>query len=1163
MTTELDRMLLQKTIELLRPLLNLGDENDLAIILQVLAWDSEALGITDASVFVPTVNTLSNALQKIEDLLEQESIALEDIADVLIPLATAVADIINLISSLHHPSEVPEDAIIKFGEDLLSFLIEHYLVSSLPQVAFALECLGIFKPVDLPEIKRTDGGVLRPAKQQWKLDLAAIGKAIHDPLSYIRQEFLTDATGAKRMADAVADLIGPVLAARLVDLGLTAGYGIVPELESPLTPAEIAAAQRFLIVSGSFPSGSNISTALRVVIALSDETNRINIVLITSGDLLVALPLANGTLSASLQGALQPLLINSDSVSLAGTGAPIQLTAELQYKTDPMVLPALRFGSLDSTHFEIGEIQTAIKVSTDSDGLDFGGTIDLKSLLLAIQSGDGDGFLNKVLPRDPIKLQADIGLDVSLRRGIKFRGSFGLELTLPLHIDLFGVLKLDSIYLVFQVKVVNNETVIEIIVAVTARVEIAGVVKGSISRIGIKALITFPPKGGNLGSANLAIGFKPPDGAGLSIDASVLVGGGYLSFDSDKEQYAGIVYLNIKDKIAITAIGILNTRLPDGRKTFSLLFILTAEFPPIQLGYGFALTGVGGLIGVNRTMMLDVLRDGIKNKTVDSILFPKDPIVNAPKIISDLQAIFPPAEGRFVFGPMVKIIWGGSYPVLSIELGILIEIPSPIRLALLGKITLALPKKNKPEDEVLVYICLDIIGTIDFDKGEVSIDGVLTNSRIALFPLTGGMALRLKWGSDPVFIQAIGGFNPRYKPPVGFPLLDRLALQLNYEENGLHAVIRLESYLAVTANSFQFGALIEVYAEMSGAKVSGFLGFDAMVEFVPFSFIVDLFGGVVVRAFGFNFSIDLILTLTGPKPFVGNGLATIEFFGKREFPIHFEVGDPVEEFNQVVVDTLDALSTELSNPRCWSATLPANASMLVSLRQLTTDEMKDVEDKILAHPLGELTVRESMLPLGVPIERFGAAVPTSPGPFGISQFLLASTSTGTEEPTKISVSPELIVRDAFARGQFLNLTEDQKLSSPEFEPFQCGHSRIGTNDIKIGTQQSASFEYDVTVIDKKAEMKRAVGKVQISDETLLRLTQPGMGKQTAMQSMGAAKFAGTAQGIKVQEPQYVVVSAIDFARHDTEVYKTYTEAEVVCRTDIAGNWQVVELHEVE
>ena len=48
---------------------------------------------------------------------------------------------------------------------------------------------------------------------------------------------------------------------------------------------------------------------------------------------------------------------------------------------------------------------------------------------------------------------------------------------------------------------------------------------------------------------------------------------------------------------------------------FSLLIIIFAEdFTPIPLGYGFTLNGIGGLLGVNRTVVVDVLRAGIKNQ---------------------------------------------------------------------------------------------------------------------------------------------------------------------------------------------------------------------------------------------------------------------------------------------------------------------------------------------------------------------------------------------------------------------------------------------------------------------------------------------------------------------------------------------------------------------
>src|SRR5439155_9966724 len=122
-------------------------------------------------------------------------------------------------------------------------------------------------------------------------------------------------------------------------------------------------------------------------------------------------------------------------------------------------------------------------------------------------------------------------------------------------------------------------------------------------------------------------------------------------FDPEEEQYAGVLQLSFK-AIGITAIGLLTTRLPDPsgpagatKKGFSLLVIITIDLPPIQLGYGFTLNGVGGLMGIHRRMVVEALRNGVRDGSVNAILFPQDVIARAPQIISQLRSIFPPAEG--------------------------------------------------------------------------------------------------------------------------------------------------------------------------------------------------------------------------------------------------------------------------------------------------------------------------------------------------------------------------------------------------------------------------------------------------------------------------------------------------------------------------------------
>ena len=158
--------------------------------------------------------------------------------------------------------------------------------------------------------------------------------------------------------------------------------------------------------------------------------------------------------------------------------------------------------------------------------------------------------------------------------------------------------------------------------------------------------------GGNAGPANIAMAFKPPNGIGLAVDAGVVKGGGYLYIDTDRGEYAGALELVFADFLSLHAIGLITTKMPDGSSGFSLLIIITAEFGAgIQLGFGFTLLAVGGLLGLNREMLMQPLMDGVRTGAINSIMFPQDVVKNAQLIISDLPKICPPKDGRFLIGP--------------------------------------------------------------------------------------------------------------------------------------------------------------------------------------------------------------------------------------------------------------------------------------------------------------------------------------------------------------------------------------------------------------------------------------------------------------------------------------------------------------------------------
>lgn len=72
-------------------------------------------------------------------------------------------------------------------------------------------------------------------------------------------------------------------------------------------------------------------------------------------------------------------------------------------------------------------------------------------------------------------------------------------------------------------------------------------------------------------------------------------------------------------------------------------------------------------------------------------MFPRDPIANAQRIVSDLRSIFPPVRNVHVFGPLARLGWG-TPPIITADLSIIRELPS-IRIALLGRIDVDLPTK--------------------------------------------------------------------------------------------------------------------------------------------------------------------------------------------------------------------------------------------------------------------------------------------------------------------------------------------------------------------------------------------------------------------------------------------------------------------------------------
>ena len=448
--------------------------------------------------------------------------------------------------------------------------------------------------------------------------------------------------------------------------------------------------------------------------------------------------------------------------------------------------------------------------------------------------------------------------------------------------------------------------------------------------------------------------------------------------------------------------------MPDGSRGFSLLIIISVEFGTgLQLGFGFTLIGVGGLLGLNRTMRLDALVEGVRTGGLNSILFPRDIVANAARIISDLRAFFPPKNGIFLIGPMAKLGWG-TPTLVSLTIGIIIEIPGNI--ALIGVLRVALPT----DDAAVVVLQVSFIGAIEFDKSRGWFFASLFDSRVLFITISGEMGLLIAFGDDANFVISVGGFHPRFSPPaLPFPTPRRIALDIL---NTSVARIRAEGYFAVTSNSVQFGCLAEAFFGFSALNVSGHFQLDALIRFSPFFFIISFSSEFEVKVFGIGvWGLRIRLEVQGPTPWRAHGSAGISLlFFDIDVDIDITWGD-ADHTTLPPIHVLPRLVEELSKADNWRPLPPPGASLLVCVRKLP-----EAESKIAFHPLGTLQVSQRFAPLDAKLDRVGVQRPADG-----KQFSLAAASPVFAKRGD--------VQERFAPAQFEDLSDDQRLSRKAFE----------------------------------------------------------------------------------------------------------------------------------
>lgn len=1097
-------------------------------LLRALGWDLGGLIGQDSQAFQEWADGIGRAVTGMaEAAAEMPRDSLGALFDMFGKLGEAAGPLKALPPGVG--GGVPDGLFDAMLDDLLNHLPAAYLARRARWTLPAAALLGLVTPAadqeDPSEPMPPGDNPVRLPRRRTEVHPGRLVDLLSDPGAYFEALYVPDGLETPEAVDRAAARIFPKAAELLRGLGLDAAHGIRPGIGPDLGPDGERLAGHLLSVRARIPDGTGDEVELGANLGLGLIDGKPALIVVPKLAAHVAGRAGGWNVGGDMALTADAFAFGPGGVTVAGADPSVRVAAEAA-RISPPDEPAWVVGATDGVHLAVGELVIALRAAlgTGRDDIEIGARAGRAEVVLA--GGEGDGFVKHVLPQRKVSIPFELGVAWSHRAGLHLTGAAGLIAEFPVHATVLGVSP-ETVRVGVEASLAAEAVTAWATATLSARV---GTLTAVIENVGLAADLTFPEDGGNLGKANLAPRFKAPSGLGLRVLLGVVDGGGHLSIDEPRGMYSGAFQFGMAGGLApgaggfrLQAVAVLNTKTPDGKpfterdgsESYSLLVSGSFQWRPgLVLPAGITLTGLGVILGLNRRANLEELRNATRSKSLDAVLFPADPVGNAPAVIATLGRMFPPDPTGTLVGIMARLEWLAG--TVRADLGIMIEFPEPIRLVVLGRLVIDFREAGR--------FRLDVVGTLDPDAGEVSLDGSLVDSKLFGLPVAGDMALRLRWKGEKNFAVSIGGFHPAFPRPVGFPELKRFSISLNKSND----VLRVEAYLAVTSNSVQFGGALVLKFEFWELVVAGRAWLDALIQFKPFWLTAEL-GATVSVKWGSRtlLALTLLIGLSGPGPWRAHGEVKINLLwwdiSKRFDKV---LGDPTEEDRPTFVDAAQLLLEALEQPATWDVTAPDGGGEMAAL---STPELP--AGQIVVHPGAVLGIRQNLLPLGVEVDRIGTGLVRGARRFDITSFTLGGEDGVIGAP----------IDDYYAPGQFFDLSQAEMVERPQSERREAGRRLMaptGTDvpdgALTVFAAAGGDASYDWIIIDDPDDAGRPMdaadadtdpnpnpnGRAALSDGALLTLfAGNGPAANARTRTSGPARFAPRPLATRIDHPE--------------------------------------------
>ena len=238
--------------------------------------------------------------------------------------------------------------------------------------------------------------------------------------------------------------------------------------------------------------------------------------------------------------------------------------------------------------------------------------------------------------------------------GLRFADTGTPRVALPLQLNAPGV---RTRGVALELAVDSGEP--RLVLSMSVAASLPGLpLSAALDEVGIDLPVALSPESLGIDPRRLRELF--PEGIGTELNLPPVSGGGLVRRTPDKEGYAGLISIDL-GVLRLQAIALF--RPPVGPTPTSFVVLLAAKFPDpgIQLGLGFALDAVGGLVGLNRSVEVTELERLVRDGHTDRILFPDNAVERAGEIIGSLGSVFRVPAGGCSSGRWYASLGAGGW----------------------------------------------------------------------------------------------------------------------------------------------------------------------------------------------------------------------------------------------------------------------------------------------------------------------------------------------------------------------------------------------------------------------------------------------------------------------------------------------------------------------